>query len=162
MVDEVKVGIADLNVISSPGKIKTIGLGSCVGISLFDRNKKIVGLAHIMLPNSEQFNNISNEYKFANLSIPILLNKMCKEYGCNKRNINAKIAGGASMFSSLDKSLASDIGKRNVQAVEKSLRELGIPIVAKDTGGNKGRTMIVDAIDGKVILKIVGKGVIEL
>lgn len=159
---EIKVGIADLNIISSPGRIQTIGLGSCIGISLYDKSKKVVGLAHIMLPDSTQFTKITNPYKYADLSIPILLEKMCNEYGCAKRNIVAKIAGGASMFSSLDKSIISDIGRRNAEAVESHLKSLGIPIVAKDIGGNKGRTMTVDAKDGTVILKVVGSGIIEL
>lgn len=155
---EIKVGIADLNIISSPGKIQTIGLGSCIGISLYDKSKKVVGLAHIMLPDSTQFTKITNPYKYADLSIPILLEKMCNEHGCMKRNIVAKIAGGASMF----KSIISDIGRRNAESVESHLKKLGIPLIAKDVGGNKGRTMIVDARDGTVILRVVGSGIIEL
>ena len=79
-----------------------------------------------------------------------------------KQNIVAKIAGGASMFNFSDKSIISDIGKRNSDAVRKTLKDIGIPIVAEDTGGNKGRTMILEAGTGKVTLKIVGKGTVEL
>lgn len=159
---EIKIGIADLNVISSPGKLQTIGLGSCIGISLYDKSKKVAGLAHIMLPDSTQFIKITNPYKYADLSIPMLLKKMCDEYGCDKKNIVAKIAGGASMFSSADNSIISDIGRRNSESVEIQLKKLGIPLVGKDVGGNKGRTMIVDATDGSVILRVIGIGIIEL
>ncbi|WP_252238660.1 chemotaxis protein CheD [Clostridium sp. VAP51] len=158
---EVKVGIADLNLVSSPNKIMTIGLGSCIGIALYDRRSKLAGLSHIMLPDSTQFKNVTNPMKFADLAIPLLIKKM-EAKGCQKRNLIAKIAGGASMFSFSDKSMVGDIGKRNIHAVKKSLSEERIQIIAEDVGGNKGRTMILDALDGKVTLKIVGIGIVEL
>lgn len=159
--NNVKVGIADLNLVLDPGTIMTIGLGSCIGIALYDRMLKVAGLSHIMLPDSTQFKNATNPMKFADSAIPILIDKMQKQ-GCRKQNIVAKIAGGASMFNFSDKSIISDIGKRNSDAVRKTLKDIGIPIVAEDTGGNKGRTMILEACTGKVTLKIVGKGTVEL
>ena len=158
---EIKVGIADLNVVLDPGTIMTIGLGSCIGIALYDKTSKVAGLAHIMLPDSTQFKSNTNPMKFADLAIPMLIEKMEKQ-GCNKRNFIAKIAGGASMFNFSDKSIISDIGKRNSEAVKKTLKDEGIRIVAEEIGGNKGRTMILQANDGRVILKIVGQGIIEL
>ena len=159
--NEVKVGIADLNLVLDPGTIMTIGLGSCIGIALYDRILKVAGLSHIMLPDSTQFKNVTNPMKFADSAIPILIEKMQKQ-GCRKQNIVAKIAGGASMFNFSDKSIISDIGKRNSEAVKKALKDIGIPIIAEDTGGDKGRTMILEASSGKVTLKIVGKGIVEL
>ena len=158
---EVKVGIADLNVVLDPGKIMTIGLGSCIGIVLYDRVKKVAGLSHIMLPDSTQFKSVTNPMKFADLAIPMLIEKMEKQ-GANKRNFVAKIAGGASMFNFTDKSIISDIGKRNSDSVKEILKKEGIPIVAEETGGDKGRTMIVSATNGLVTLKVVGQGIIEL
>ena len=46
---EVRVGIADAAIVSAPDTLITMGLGSCVGIALYDREKKIAGLVHIML-----------------------------------------------------------------------------------------------------------------
>ena len=56
-IKEIRVGIADLNVTFEPRKLITVGLGSCIGIAIYDMNVKIGGLAHIMLPDSTQFNN---------------------------------------------------------------------------------------------------------
>jgi chemotaxis protein CheD len=158
---EVKVGIADLNVVMPPGKIMTIGLGSCIGIALYDRTLKVAGLAHIMLPDSKQFKTVPKPLKFADLAIPILIKKM-EEKGCKKSNLIAKIAGGASMFNFSDKSMVSDIGKRNAESVREALKNQSIPIVAEHTGGNKGRTMVLDTSDGCVTLRIVGQGTITL
>lgn len=160
-VKEYRVGIADLNVAKSPDKIITVGLGSCIGIALYDKINGIGGLLHIMLPDSTQFRNVTNPLKFSDLGIPILIDKM-KEKGANVRNLKAKISGGASMFNFSDKSMIMDIGRRNIESVKKKLNELSIPILAEEVGGNKGRTMIVDTSNGVVQIKTVGVGIKEI
>lgn len=157
MEKEIRVGIADLNFGQTPEKLITVGLGSCIGIALYDSKTKIGGLAHIMLPDSNSFNNITNKYKFADLAIPILIDKMVK-IGAIKANLRAKIAGGASMFKFSDKSMIMDIGNRNIKSVKKVLSDLNIPIISEDTGGNKGRTIIFYTENGDLKVKVVGAG----
>ncbi len=53
--EQMKVGIADYKIGTSPQKLITLGLGSCVGIALYDKVKKVGGLSHIMLPDSTAF-----------------------------------------------------------------------------------------------------------
>lgn len=158
---EVRVGIADLNLVESPQKIMTIGLGSCIGISIYDERLKVAGLAHIMLPDSTQFKSVLKPFKFADLAIPILIEKM-EAKGCKRSNMVAKIAGGASMFNFSDKNMVSDIGKRNAEAVKVALEKANISIIAEDIGGNKGRTMIVNSCDGSITLRVVGEGIVTL
>lgn len=69
----------------------------------------------------------------------------------------AKLAGGAQMFE-VTRSEFMNIGKRNVEAAKKILDELKIPIVAEDTGGNYGRTIIFYSEDGRLEIKTIGKG----
>lgn len=159
--NEIKVGIADLNMAFSPDKLITVGLGSCVGIAIYDKSAGIGGLAHIMLPDSSQFNKITNQIKFADLAIPILVADMIKK-GAKLRNMNAKIAGGASMFNFSDKSIIMDIGSRNGIAVKNALKILTIPIVAEDIGGNKGRTLIFDTGNGILSIRTVGMGTTDI
>ena len=158
---EIKVGIGDLNVALPPDKLITLGLGSCVGIALYDNRGKVAGLAHIMLPNSVGFSNQNNPMKFADKCIPSLVDVMLKK-GANVKNLKAKIAGGASMFAFADKSPTMDIGNRNSIAVKEILQSLNIPILSEDLGGNSGRTMIVEADTGKIYIRTVGKGLKEL
>ncbi|PRR79381.1 Chemoreceptor glutamine deamidase CheD [Clostridium liquoris] len=160
-VKEYRVGIADLNVATSPDKIITVGLGSCIGIALYDKINGIGGLLHIMLPDSTQFSNVTNPLKFADLGIPILIEKL-ESKGANKGNLKAKIAGGASMFNFSDKSMTMDIGNRNGISVKKVLNKFSIPVLSEDIGGNKGRTMIFDTANGTVQIKTVGMGVKEI
>ena len=155
---EIRIGIADSAIGYSPDKLITLGLGSCVGIALYDKEKKVSGLVHIMLPDSKQFKNIVNPLKFADLGVEYLFNKML-ELGCKKESIVAKIAGGASMFNFSDKSIVSDIGKRNSLAVIKKIKELSIPLISEDIGGNKGRTMILESEDGTVVIRSIGSNI---
>lgn len=154
---EVRVGIADAAIVSAPDTLITMGLGSCIGIALYDKEKRIAGLVHIMLPDSTQFRNAVNPYKYADLGIDKLLAEMIIK-GCRKERIVAKIAGGASMFNFSDKTIISDMGKRNSLASVEAIKRLSIPIVAEDIGGNKGRTMILNSEDGSVTIRSIGNG----
>jgi Chemotaxis protein; stimulates methylation of MCP proteins len=160
-IDEIRVGIAEYQASHSPSKIITIGLGSCVGITLYDPSEKIGGLAHIMLPDSRQFSTVSNPGKFPDLAIPLLLERMMA-MGAKRNGIYAKIGGGASMFNFNDKSLIMDIGNRNVLSVKETLRKLSIPLRGEETGGNQGRTMVLDIGAGKTYIKTVSKGIREI
>ena len=158
---EIRVGIADAKIVQPPNDIATIGLGSCVGILLYDTEKKTTALIHIMLPDSSTFREITNPYKFADLAIPLVLKEL-EEMGTRKRHLIAKIAGGAAMFKFSEQSINSDIGERNIIAVKKALANENIKIVAEDVGGSKGRSMFAYSDTGKVMIKVVGVGTIEI
>lgn len=160
MSNEIRVGISDYKISKSPDKLITLGLGSCVGIAIYDKSSKIGGLSHIMLPDSTCFNRDIKIEKFADLAIPKMIDEMIK--GKNIRNLVAKIAGGASMFNFPDKKLDTNIGERNVIAVEQKLKELGIPILASHTGGKMGRTMIVNLDNFEINIRTASREIIVL
>lgn len=154
----VKVGIADLDVIEAPNKIRTSGLGSCVGVVIYDNFKKVAGLAHVMLPDSnltkqQQF----NIYKYADTAIDSLVEQLIK-LGARKSQLKAKIAGGAQMFQFQSGSDIMRIGPRNVDAVKERLRKHQIPVISSDTGGNQGRTIEFDPLTSKLKIRTVNKG----
>lgn len=153
----IKVGMADLNVTKAPGLLTTLGLGSCVGIVLYDKVNKIAGLAHIMLPSSLEIKNNTNKAKFADTGIDELINNMIK-LGGRKQNLIAKITGGSQMFSFNSDSNILKIGERNVIATREKLKDENIKIVAEDTGGNFGRTIILDSTDGSLYIRTIGHG----
>lgn len=154
----IKVGMADLNVTTHPGVLTTLGLGSCIGIALYDPSTKIAGLAHIMLPDSTQIKNNSNVAKFADTATVQLLAQMIK-IGAKRTQIKAKLAGGAQMFAFNDQTNEMmRIGVRNAQAAQTILRKLGVPILAQDTGANYGRTIELYTDDGRLVIKTIGHG----
>lgn len=154
----VKVGIADLNIIQAPDTIRTSGLGSCVGIILYDLSKQVAGLAHIMLPDSNLTKqNTFNKYKYADTAIDILIEKLLA-LDARKFSMKAKIAGGAQMFQINAATDVMRIGPRNVEAVTERLKMHRIPIIASDVGGNSGRTIEFDPITGKLKIRTVNQG----
>ncbi len=161
---ELRVGIADWKICCEPCDLITLGLGSCVGIALWDSEAAIGGLAHIMLPDSTQFSdkNRTNPAKFADLAIPLMWEEMYKN-GARLKRIRAKIAGGAQMFLFPDKrGSVLNIGERNVVKVKSILKKLGIRISGEDTGGNFGRTMIFKTVNGEVYIRTVGNPLLKI
>ena len=156
MSEVIKVGMADLNICKEPDVITTLGLGSCIGIALFDPITKIGGLAHIMLPDSTKMKNNSNIAKFADTGIEELVRRMI-EAGVSKSRLVAKIAGGARMFEVSGLSEVGNIGERNAEASREKLKELGIPLLSEDTGLNFGRTVELHCDTGEFYIKSVGK-----
>ncbi len=153
----VQVGMADLKVAKAPDKLMTAGLGSCIGICLLDKNKKIGSLTHIMLPSSAQAKNTQNRAKFADTGLEMVLEEMQKS-GASVSSLVAKIAGGAQMFKFSGESDILKIGERNALAVEEHLDKYRIRILARDTGGNYGRTITFDPETGDLLVRTIGHG----
>lgn len=156
MAEMIKVGMADAKVCHAPDAITTLGLGSCVGVALYDKSTKISGLVHVMLPDSTQVRQNQNKAKFADTGIDLLIDMM-KAEGANINGLTAKIAGGAQMFAFSGNSDMLRVGERNAEAVKKKLAALNIRILAEDTGLNYGRTVEFYPETGDFLIKAVGK-----
>lgn len=152
----IKVGMADLNICISPDAITTLGLGSCVGIAIRDPKTKIGGLAHVMLPDSKQIRNNSNLPKFADTGIEELV-KLIVKAGADRTRLVAKIAGGAQMFAFQNNTDLVRVGDRNVEASILKLSQMKIPVLAKDTGENYGRTVTFYPETGEFVIRAVGR-----
>jgi len=150
------VGMADLKVAKHPDTLTTLGLGSCVGITLFDRAKKIGGMAHCMLPTYKGFEG-QNIAKFVDSAVIELINQLVR-IGASRASLVAKIAGGAHMFGKSQNSDMLKIGERNAVAGLAILRQLSIPVQANDTGGSHGRTIELNIDTGALRIKTVGAG----
>ncbi len=156
MGEVIKVGMADLKVCRAPDAVTTLGLGSCVGVALYDKTTKIAGLVHVMLPDSTQVRQNQNRAKFADTGIDYLIEELIAA-GAGRTRLTAKIAGGAQMFAFSGNSDMLRVGERNVEAVKKKLNSLGIRILSEDTGLNYGRTVIFYPENGDFVIKSVGK-----
>lgn len=156
MGDVIRVAMADLNICKSPDIITTLGLGSCIGLTLYDPVTKVGGMVHYMLPDSKQMKNNTNIAKFGDTGIVELLQRVVKA-GANRGRLVAKIAGGAKMFEVSGMSSVGNIGERNAIAAKEVLKQLGIRLVAEDTGLNYGRTVELHCETGEFYIKSVGK-----
>jgi chemotaxis protein CheD len=134
------IGIAEQKIVKAPDKLATLGLGSCIGLVLFDPALRIGGMVHIMLPCAPQNTPVVNKAKFADTAITELIRLMMQSSAARGRLI-AKIAGGAHMFNNVCNTDILNIGARNVQMCKQVLREYEIKIAAEDTGGICGRSI---------------------
>ena len=158
MADLIKVGMADLKLCPRGQGITTLGLGSCVGVAIRDKVTKNGGLAHVMLPDSTAIRSNSNIAKFADTGVKELV-RLMEAQGAKRNRMEAKIAGGAKMFSFANNTSLVNVGDRNVEAVKKILSILKIPILAEDCGLTYGRTVEFFPETGEYVIKAVGKPV---
>lgn len=156
MGNVVKVGMADLKVAKAPDSLITLGLGSCIGLTLYDPVLKLGGMVHYMLPDSTKLKNNQNVAKFGDTGIRELYRLMV-EQGASPRRMVAKIAGGAKMFEVSGLSEMGHVGARNAEEAKIMLKELKIPLIAEDTGLNYGRTVELNCENGDFYIKAVGK-----
>ena len=148
----INVGVAQIKIANGPAVLRTI-LGSCVGICIYDRMKKIGGRAHILLPVDTS--NGTTVEKFAETAIPYMVQMLLKE-GAKKEFMSAKIAGGASMFKFEASVSLGQIGERNIEETKKMLAKLQIPLLEEDTGGSAGRVIDFFLDDGHLKVKANG------
>lgn len=156
--ETVKVGIADYAVAEGGVTFTTSGLGSCVGVALFDRRADVSGLAHVMLPSSKVAAS-GNEAKYADTAIAAMLAEM-EARGATARAVRAKLAGGSNVldFSSLN----GNIGTRNVEAVEATLADHGVAVAAADVGGDHGRSLRFDSATATLHVRSATEGTKEI
>lgn len=155
--EPVKVGIAEMKTSGSSSSIITTGLGSCVGVCIWDPQAKIGGMVHIMLPDSTASKAVINKAKYADTGVALLIDEIVRQGG-NRNRLVAKIAGGAQMFSFPGQSSIMKIGERNTEAVKEALQREKIKLLAEDTGGNFGRTIQFFPETGLLLIKTINKG----
>lgn len=158
MSKNIMVGMADLNIGRAPDILTTVGLGSCIGLTLYDPVTKVGGLVHYMLPDSKAVTNNSNIAKFADTGVQELLKRVTMA-GANRGRLVAKIAGGAKMFAVTQESNIGSVGERNSFAAKQLLHQLNIRLIAEDTGLNFGRTVELHCDTGDFYIKAVKKPV---
>ena len=129
-----------------PITISTI-LGSCAAICLWDRQKKVGGMNHYLLPEGDGEG--PNRLRYGNVANPELLRQVVA-LGSEIRNLQAKIFGGSCAFGN---NPLQSLGTRNVQLAEDFLRTAGIPLVEKEVSGKHGRRLVFQISDGVTTIK---------
>ncbi len=148
MGNEILVGVGEFRV-AKGAVLKTVGLGSCIGIALYDPVIKVGSLAHVMLPQSS--NGTKRSAKYADHAVEMMIEAM-ERLGGDRNRIIAKMAGGAQIFKHMTMDMLR-IGDRNAEAIKSILKDYGIRIVSEDIGGSEGRTVYFFTSDGRMLIK---------
>ncbi len=155
----VEVGVGELRIARHPARLMTPALGSCVGVAMFDPERRIGGMVHVMLPVPSSGATAEQAGRFASTAIPLLVNALVAQ-GANRRRILAKIAGGAAMFRG--EATTANIGERNIAEVRSQLLLMSVPLVAEDTGEGHARTIELRLDSGVLLVRSYKWGVREL
>jgi len=153
-VKEVVVKVAEFAV-AREGVLVTLGLGSCVAIMLHDPERGAGAMAHVLLPSISLARDITNPAKFPETAVPLLIQRLAA-LGADPRRLEAKLAGGATMFSQLVTPGTIQMGERNLLAARSALRAAAIPILREAVGGERGRSVRFHVQDGRVEIRSVG------
>jgi chemotaxis protein CheD len=149
------VGVADMAVSNdASAEIVTYSLGSCLGITIYDPLKKIGGLLHLMLPDSNIDHAKANQmpYMFVDTGVPRLFHA-AYNLGADRTRLVIKVAGGSQL---LDAQGIFNIGARNIESFKKLLAQQGLNVHANDTGGVASRTLRLDLANGNTTIKSPG------
>jgi chemotaxis protein CheD len=164
--EERHVRIAELAVATTEGALlSAVGLGSCIGVALLHPPSGTVAMAHVFLPASEGRTEVAatTPGKFADTAIPALLELVAgAARGARPSSLQAVLVGGGQMFRLGGLADSSDVGGRNLAAVQEALAAAGVPVVATDVGGSQGRTARVYAGSCTVTSQVVGMGEVKI
>ena len=157
MVPVYHVGMGDIVVAKHPVVLTSLGLGSCLGLVIYDEIAKVAGMGHVMLPENHEGQNVKKFGKYVDTSVPRLMEELIA-LGALKSRLKAKMAGGAQMFSIPGKKSSSflTIGERNIEAAKRVLNNFSIPLVGCDVGGNKGRSVEFHTEHWIMVVKVIG------
>ena len=98
-------------------------LGSCIAACLYDRNAKVGGMNHFMLPDGA-----GDSGRYGSYAMELLINEMMKR-GASRMTMEAKVFGGGQVVSGMT---TMNVGERNTNFVMDYLKTERIPIVSKD------------------------------
>ena len=126
-------------------------LGSCVAVCLWDPLAAAGGLAHFVLPHGAGTG--PSALRFGDRAVPELIGQLLG-LGCKGERLQAKLFGGASMIAALLPS-GGRLGFNNVDVARQLLSAAGIPLLAEDVGGQRGRKLIFHVDDGDAWVKVV-------
>lgn len=158
----VSVGIGQLAVSKDPREVLVAyGLGSCIGVTVWDSQAKVGGLVHVLLPDSEGRRPENKEpARFADTGIDALIREVTQA-GAVPRRLTVKIAGGAAVLGPANAEKFK-IGERNAEAIRERLKHHGLSPAAAETGGVKGRTLEIHMATGKTFVRTAASAASEL
>ena len=130
-----------------PTAVKTI-LGSCISVCLWDCDRAIGGMNHFVMPRTAV--KPANPGRFGSLAITGLIDAMV-EQGARATRLQANVFGEASMVPG-GQARPNHIGVQNMRIATELLERAGIPVLACDVGGGRGRKIVFYTDDGSVAL----------
>jgi chemotaxis protein CheD len=119
-------------------------LGSCIAACLWDRERRVGGMNHFMLPEGQ-----GDSGRYGSYAMELLINELMKR-GASRSTLEAKVFGGGAVIAAMT---SLNVGERNTQFVLDYLRTERIPVVSKDVLDTCARKVCMLPASGKVLMK---------
>jgi chemotaxis protein CheD len=150
-----QVGIGEAAWLVGAGVIATVGLGSCVGVAVFDPVARVGGLLHFQLADgaADPARAQAQPFLFGDTGLRALTSCLGRAGAVPARS-RVHVVGGAQMMAAVS---GAQIGKRNVLAARKHLWSLGYLIEGEVVGGNVSRSLALDVAHGEVEIREYGR-----
>jgi chemotaxis protein CheD len=122
-------------------------LGSCIAACLWDREKRVGGMNHFLLPDSG--GNGGDSGRYGSFAMDLLIGELVKR-GATRATMEAKVFGGGAVISGMN---SINVGERNTQFVLDYLRTERITVVSKDVLDIYPRKVCFLPASGKAMVK---------
>jgi len=139
--ETIDVDTGEIRVSSDHTILRSIAIGSCVAVVVYDRARKLGGLAHTMLPGRSP--NAESKTKYAEDAIDILFDIIGK-LGAKTSDLEVSVVGGANVLQE------GDIPDQITDSVLGYLEGLNVRLKAKRVGGTERRSVFLDTTSGRV------------
>lgn len=158
----INLGVGEIAICNHQEIIRTVGIGSCVVVSMYDKKLRIGGLLHAMLPltpdEEKQFfsgapQRITEDKgcdckyqgKYVDTGLEIMV-RLLEMAGVKREDLLAKMTGGATMLRFFGN--GGSVGERNIEEAKKKLLELNIRLDGEEVGGSVGRMAELNVANG--------------
>jgi len=139
--------------------ISTI-LGSCVSACIYDPFVRVVGMNHFLLSSKRYARDmqfyLTDAGRYGINAMELVINEMLK-LGAKRERLRVKAFGGSSLLGMGDKENFLCVGEVNCRFISDYLRNEGIPLVASNLGGDRGRVIRFSSADFSVVMRRIGK-----
>jgi chemotaxis protein CheD len=126
-------------------------LGSCIACCLWDREKRVGGMNHFLLPDSGTTGGVGggDSGRYGSFAMDLLIGELVKR-GATRSTMEAKVFGGGAVISGMN---TINVGERNTSFVLDYLRTERITVVSKDVLDIYPRKVCFLPATGKAMVK---------
>jgi chemotaxis protein CheD len=126
-------------------------LGSCIAACLWDRDARVGGMNHFMLPEGA-----GESGRYGSFAMEMLINQMMKR-GASRLSLEAKVFGGGQIIAGANGAVSTlNVGERNTTFVLDYLKAERIAVVSRDVLGPHPRKVCFLPASGKAMVKRLG------
>ncbi|MFM8768082.1 MAG: chemoreceptor glutamine deamidase CheD [Rubrivivax sp.] len=119
-------------------------LGSCIAACIWDRDRRVGGMNHFMLPEGT-----GDSGRYGSFAMDQLIGELVKR-GATRSSMEAKVFGGGAVLGGMN---TMNVGQRNTNFVLDYLRTERIPVVSKDVLEIYPRKVCFLPASGKAMVK---------